>query len=167
MRVNVVSETIQEFNGVRYYRCGHYFQRKGVRLHRVVWEHFNGPVPEGHHIHHKDENRANNQPENLECLPGASHISHHSKGKANWRCIEAGIEAAKVWHKSDEGREWHRQHYHDNCVDKLHERVAKTCPVCGTEFTAKKHGKFCHPNCKAKDFRRRHPGYSGRASGSG
>lgn len=168
MQVTVISETIQEFNGVRFYRCGRYFQHKGLRLHRAVWEHFNGPVPEGHHIHHKDEDRANNQPENLECLPGRDHVGHHGKTGGHWgNGIAAATNAAKAWHKSDAGRDWHRQHYQDNCKDVLHAKQLMQCQECGGQFLGRVIAKFCHPNCKAKDFRKRHPGYSGRASGPG
>lgn len=168
MQVTVISDTIQEFNGVRYYSCGPYFQRKGVRLHRTVWEHFNGPVPEGHHIHHKDENRANNQPGNLECLASSVHVSHHAKTGGYWgNGIVAATEAAKDWHKSDAGREWHRQHYETNCKDALHAKQLMQCQMCGSEFAGLARAKFCGPNCRAKDFRKRNPGYSGRASGPG
>jgi hypothetical protein len=34
--------------------------------HRVVWVHFNGPIPDGLTINHKDGNKANNRPSNLE-----------------------------------------------------------------------------------------------------
>ena len=32
MRVEVLSDTIQVFNGERFYLCGNYFQHKGKRL---------------------------------------------------------------------------------------------------------------------------------------
>jgi hypothetical protein len=58
--------------------------RKGKRIlgyyeHRLVWEMFNGPIPEGHVIHHKDGNKRNNSIENLECLPKGEHHSHHMR----------------------------------------------------------------------------------------
>ena len=45
MEVHVVSATAQRFNGQTYYLCGDYFQRKGRRLHRAVWEYHNGEIP--------------------------------------------------------------------------------------------------------------------------
>lgn len=47
MKTEVISNTVQKFNGVSYYLCGAYFQKKGVRLHRVVWEYHNGAIPNG------------------------------------------------------------------------------------------------------------------------
>lgn len=32
-----------------------YFGRSGHLLHRDVWEHHHGPIPDGHHVHHIDE----------------------------------------------------------------------------------------------------------------
>ena len=65
MEVKVISNTVQKFNGESYYLCGQYFQRKGKRLHRTVWEFHNGTIPKGYHVHHKDGNRSNNAIENL------------------------------------------------------------------------------------------------------
>lgn len=47
-------------------------------MHRYVWEHEIGEIPEGWDIHHIDNNRANNVIENLECLPKAEHTSKYS-----------------------------------------------------------------------------------------
>ncbi len=48
-----------------------------------AYEQTNGPIPEGYHIHHKDENTLNDDPGNLEAKPGSgalvSHAAHHSK----------------------------------------------------------------------------------------
>lgn len=79
MNPTVISETKQVFDGVAYYLCGKYFQRDGVRLHRVVWERHNGrPVPDGFHVHHRDEDRSNNAADNLELLEGAEHLALHA-----------------------------------------------------------------------------------------
>lgn len=44
MEVQKISSTAQRFNGVTYYLCGQYFQHRGKRLHRAVWEyHFCHP----------------------------------------------------------------------------------------------------------------------------
>ena len=37
-------------------------------VHRLVWEAFNGPIPEGLQINHKDENKSNNSLRNLEVV---------------------------------------------------------------------------------------------------
>ena len=43
-------------------------QSKSMSVHRWVWEHFNGPVPEGHLVRFKDGDRWNWRIENLELV---------------------------------------------------------------------------------------------------
>ena len=59
-KVIVISDTIQEFNGVRYYKCGNYFQCEGIRLHREVYTYHKGKIPKGFHVHHKKDTNKNN-----------------------------------------------------------------------------------------------------------
>lgn len=47
---------------------------------RAIWEKENGPIPDKHVIHHKDEDFTNNALENLECIPVSIHISLHHSG---------------------------------------------------------------------------------------
>jgi hypothetical protein len=43
-------------------------RRRIVNVHRLVAEHFLGPLPEGMVVHHKDGNRRNPRLENLEVV---------------------------------------------------------------------------------------------------
>ena len=150
MQVNVISDTIQEFDGLRYYLCGLYFQRDGVRLHRVVWQSFNGrEIPDGWHVHHADHDRSNNQPDNLRLITAAEHMRHHHEGKRTEMPPEAS-EAARAWHGSEKGRDWHKEHYEKH-KHKLHAKASFTCEQCGSEFNAKKTGQnsFCSNKCKS------------------
>lgn len=71
-----------EFNGEKYTIGIHGYYRKtgGNRnlMHRDVWEYYNSPIPKGWDIHHKDENKRNNDIKNLECLPKAEHTRLYS-----------------------------------------------------------------------------------------
>lgn len=52
--------------------------RKGsVYEHRHVWEQAHGAIPPGHHVHHKNHDKADNRLENLELIDGSAHVSHH------------------------------------------------------------------------------------------
>ena len=51
---------------------------KNVLLHRYVWEKFNGKIPNGFQIHHKDENKMNWNVENLELIDVSEHHKFHA-----------------------------------------------------------------------------------------
>ena len=61
---------VQVFNGKEYklYAGERYFSRGTKRLHREVWKLYNGQIPKGYHVHHKDENTWNNDISNLELV---------------------------------------------------------------------------------------------------
>lgn len=162
METKILTDKMQEFNGVHYYLCGNYFQKNGARLHRVVWEYHYGTIPKGYHVHHKDENRANNNIENLELLEAHQHQRHHGsieKNKEIYRQnVKKAIAAAPEWHKSEEGRKWHSEHSKEQW--KKMEYKTYSCSFCGKEFQSKRNfaegtNHFCHPNCKAANLRRR------------
>lgn len=155
--VKIISDTAQEFQGERYYRCGNYFQRKGRRLHVAVWEFLNGPVPHGWHVHHKDENKANNRPDNLEALPKAVHLSHHMREPArrehSRKIVATAIKKAPEWHRSEAGREWHREHFEKTTRAIWHAKVPKKCGFCRTDYeviaSMAETARFCSNKCKA------------------
>ena len=42
-------------NNVEWRLAGGYYKRHiTIYLHRHIWEAHNGPIPDGHHVHHKD-----------------------------------------------------------------------------------------------------------------
>jgi len=53
------------------------------RIHAIVAEVFIGPCPDGHEVHHRDENKRNNHHSNLEYLSKST----HSKMGRNWSPI--------------------------------------------------------------------------------
>lgn len=167
MRPTIISPTIQEFDGVRYYRCGVYFQRKGVKLYHAVWKYHRGPIPAGYHIHHRDNDRSNNTIGNLECITVKEHLGvRHGPefGERGRRAQPKASAAAVAWHRSEEGRRWHAEQ--GNRLQQMKRpRVQTVCQQCGEKFmaaayaVASGYAKFCGPNCKAKDFRLRHSNY--------
>lgn len=158
---------IQHFNG-RVFKLQpkeKYFNSGPLRMHIYVWRHFNGPIPKGFHVHHKDENTWNNRIENLELVKSNKHQSYHSKKRIienpEWfkKFVENGQKGAKKWHGSEEGIEWHKEHAKRMGFGKPKEPIKKKCEQCGNEFedwSQHKGGKFCHPNCKAKALRKRY-----------
>lgn len=71
----------QKFNGKYYYlyRGEKYFSKGNTKLHRVVWEFYNGKIPTGYDVHHLDENRMNNHISNLSLRKASRHRSIHTK----------------------------------------------------------------------------------------
>lgn len=66
-------------NNTGYYLSTTRIGKSRKRLHVYVWEYYNGNIPRGYQIHHKDGNKGNNDIINLDCLSEHEHLSHHSK----------------------------------------------------------------------------------------
>lgn len=54
------------------------YHMKKEPLHRIFYKLFNGDIPKGYQIHHKDYNHYNNDINNLECLSPYKHGCKHS-----------------------------------------------------------------------------------------
>lgn len=159
METAVLSTTVQEFNGERFYLCGRYFQHNGKRLHKTVWEYHHGVAPAGSHVHHKDGNRANNSIENLELLTASEHLSIHAKSHTehNQQHIKDMQELAKEWHGSSAGYKWHSQHAKSAWTKAVKRQY--TCTECGCTFeTRHAYGAFqhtfCSGRCKARYYKK-------------
>ena len=163
------NKTRATFNGRLYYlreSQGYYYSPRKDKsgldmLHRMVYIHYNGEIPKGYCIHHKDGNKGNNDISNLECVKRSEHSHYHGVNApeelAEFRkrnLEENARPAANIWHGSAEGREWHKQHY-EQMKDKLYEEVECVCVVCGKTFTAhqKTGSKCCSKACRAKERR--------------
>ena len=156
------------FNGKEYRRSPkskYYFEyttknedrKKSTQLHRAVWEYYNGKIPKGYQIHHKDHNIDNNNIENLECLSAREHLSKHSK--ENWKKEEYKEKMSKQmqgnserqnkcreWHKSEEGKEWHSEHAKRSIL--LQNPEKRICEYCKKEYIPKiKRQKSCCKTC--------------------
>ena len=162
MEVQIISNTVQKFNGESFYLCGAYFQRKGKRLHRTVWEYYNGEIPTGYHVHHIDGDRSNNDISNLTLMRANDHLSSHmnsdDRRESARQAIKHAIAAAPEWHRSDEGKRWHSNHSKSSWENRPYNTYV--CTYCGKPFTTRNiYGKgqnhFCHNNCKAAYRRQR------------
>lgn len=162
------------FNGETYVRnpkSRYYFkhttrncERKNAKqLHRAVWEYYNGTIPEGYHIHHIDGNIDNNDISNLECVQAWEHLSCHAKKnledseyrRRNKEQLLSQQEKAKEWHRSTEGREWHKQHAQESILKGNIHNVEKQCEYCGKTYLATVQQRFCSASCEGKARRRR------------
>lgn len=67
----------------------------------------------------------------------------------------AAIEAAKAWHASPEGLEWHRQHGHRTYAALPTQDL--TCVGCGEHFTTRTvhhNTRYCSHACQARHHRK-------------
>lgn len=161
---------VQEFDGVAYYKKpeGYYKsdwkKHGGKLLHQVVWEHHhNRRVPKGYCVHHLNGEKGDNRPENLCLLAASKHARQHAVKNLQeipermLHGIIAAQEAAKKWHGSPVGREWHSKHGKEIWRDR--EKKQFTCVVCGKQYwtypQSRKRG-FCSPACQQRMRRKEH-----------
>lgn len=157
------------YNGYKFRRdkkTGYYLSSckindKRKRLHVYVWECERGEIPEGYQVHHKDEDKTNNDISNFVLLTSKSHTEYHLNKYAesnHEKIVENlrnnAVPAAKEWHKSEEGREWHKEHYERMKDCFITDRKFK-CEYCGKEFVSTQvKSKFCSSKCKAAQRRK-------------
>lgn len=145
-------------------KTGYYLSSKPIgsrrkRLHICVWESVNGAIPKGYQVHHIDQDKSNNEPENLVLMTASEHMKLHG---ASWteerkketaaRLIEKAIPEAVKWHKSEAGRAWHSEHSRQQVLNRKYETYY--CTYCGKEFQSRKiqtkqPNSFCSNNCKS------------------
>lgn len=132
-------------------------------LHRQMWFDVNGEIPKGHSVHHKDGNAFNNSIDNFELINNSEHAKLHSRARCKKdpsfmkRISIIGREAAKEWHSSKEGIEWHRQNALKTGFGKF-DYGNINCLFCNKEFTKKSYqNKFCSNNCKSANRRKTNP----------
>ena len=146
------NETVRE-----YFRATPYTGASCMYLHREIWKHHHGSIPNGHVIHHVDGDKTNNDIENLVCIERPIHIAHHTK---EWFAAPENKEwsnnhlakirpMTKKWHASEEGHIWHSNNAKTSlCAvpETLH-----ICKFCGEEYMSVDHGnnKFCSNKCKS------------------
>jgi endogenous inhibitor of DNA gyrase (YacG/DUF329 family) len=121
-------------------------------LHRYVWEKYNGPVPVGHFVHHIDGDPLNNAPDNLQAVTVEQHIREHWSEERSEAARQHASEIrvlASEWHRSPEGREWHRLHGKRAWANR--KPIALICEQCGNGFETTKYtnARFCSNRCKA------------------
>lgn len=153
----------------------------GVRTfaHQLVYDDVIGNRPNDSwqwNVHHKDWDKLNNNPDNLQLVTRAEHASIHRKGKKcpeelkhktrqkmlkrflnkefrekNLNQLNKIRPLAIAWHKSKEGKE--RMKSVDTNAWKNKEKIETTCIVCGNKFMT--HGtKYCSDNCQAIAMRK-------------
>lgn len=132
------------------------YQGQRERLHRYVYRTYIGSIPKSYHVHHKNSDKTNNEPDNLVVLTASEHLGYHGANISEERLrqkrknLEINVRPkASEWHRSEVGREWHKKHGIE--VAKNLQPKKYICQQCGEEFHKKPQGvnKFCSNNCKS------------------
>lgn len=137
-------------------------RRNAKQLHKAVWEFYNGPIPDGYHIHHIDHDVDNNDISNLECIEASEHLSMHGRMNAenpDWRSrnreqLNLARKKASEWHSSDEGIKWHQEHAKESLAHAW-EKESRVCEECGKVFVGTKRSRFCSQLCGQRSRARR------------
>ena len=130
--------------------------KKKKRLHVYKYENEIGEVPKGFHVHHIDGNTLNNEISNLQIIERSAHHKMHMADEKRKEQSRQALKnfaqpAACEWHKSQNGRKWHKE--------LMQSRIAKAkteikCKECEKTFVGNVgvgfDSKFCCVQCKTR-----------------
>lgn len=156
------------YNGYSFRRdknTGYFLSSKKIgkarkRLHVYIYETETGQtVKRGYHVHHKDGDKLNNDISNLEMIDKKAHEQYHvdhlteeRKKQMAETIVKYGVPAAREWHKTDAGHEWHVEH--GKIVAANMPLRKYVCDYCGNVYYTKNiypadSNTFCSNKCKA------------------
>ena len=161
-KVAQIDENHATFNGKIYNKNqdGYYISKRYDAAHIAAFKYCCGDIPDGYEIHHKDENRDNNDVSNFQILTRSEHARLHAVKK-----FSKEIRTCPICGKEFEvDKESKAQCCSESCTHKLpyFKRTGKTvatrtkiCVVCGKPFEVstahndhKKRGRLtCSPEC--------------------
>ena len=110
--------------------------RDGALLHRSVYRAYYGDIPKGCDVHHKDEDKTNWSPDNLEALPRSDHVKRHRP--RGWNASSKEKRQENAW------KQWAETKARD-----------VVCVGCGIVFKSTGvRAKYCHANCRQRHYLR-------------
>ena len=165
----MASNNFVEYDGIRFYKAktgywiGHIGNRPNrcpKRLHIYVWEKENGKIPKGYDIHHKDQNKSNNELGNLELVNRTEHRRSHSttdEAIAKARIsIKKAIEAAAKRTRTEKDIEQSKINWANGLGKLVGQKLTNNCLFCGKEFqysAIQPNSKYCSNACKSASRR--------------
>lgn len=164
-----------QWGGHTWHSYGGYYYERGKhgnvkRLHREKYIAEVGPIPDGYHVHHKDENILNNDISNLETLSPEDHARKHPKTgpflprevlaerfKAKWAVAEWKDLTCAQCGAAFQSRAWHMATPFCSipCQDKWRDNAfageQRTCEQCSAAYWATKSTqKYCGRTCNQR-----------------
>lgn len=162
---------IVKFDGKTYYRPRgkKYFKTYddspgGEYLHRDVWRFHYGAIPEGHAIHHKDNNSTNNRIDNLEALTIREHGKRHADSSPERRAFLDSIrDKGKEWQNTEAAKRHHRE-FGRKCLTKYWKQAeykSYVCDRCGESFLSRcnRIPRFCSETCRERSRKKKKHGH--------
>ena len=153
-KIEVVDENHQECCGFKFYKNNQGRFVCSVVMHRFIWTYFNGKIPDGYEIHHRDFNHDNNDISNLELLTKDEHKKIHGWNTAPSETIICPICGKRFKSIPSSKRKFcSRECY----LETKRKREIRKCLQCGKEFSARidSNQKFCSADCSC-EYRKRH-----------
>ena len=77
--------------------------RVSKTVHRLVWLAWNGPIPDGLVINHKDENKTNNNLDNLELMTRAENLKYGTRTVRGRKSFKTGKSLKNKYEKAKKG----------------------------------------------------------------
>ena len=147
-QVEVIDDNHQRLNGIVFHKDTNGHFTNSFSIHRAVWIYHNGEIPSGYHIHHVDNNKANNAIDNLQCLTKEEHRAIHNNQLPlnNLVCEVCGKEfvSYSVNARFCSKKCMRKSNYKKNFKEHI-------CAYCGKTFRSEKTSrKFCSKSCSAK-----------------
>lgn len=167
--------------GVTIYRLrpsGYLQSGQGTFDHRDRWIAAHGPIPPGHHIHHKNRRKWDNRIENLECLSAEQHRREHEfellqlaainrertpKPVLEHACRVCGVIFRRAGVRSLYCSKHCSSVFHNGILGtqratlRAAARVGRTCPICSKSFDATRQDqRHCSRRCTHTAAMRRH-----------
>ena len=133
------------------------------RLHVYIYEKYNGKIQKGMQVHHVDHNKDNNEINNLRLVSRKEHSKIHfeemteEEKEKKRKNLELNARPKAIeWHKSQEGKKWHIEHY-EQVKEKLYGKHKFKCEMCSKEFeSSQTRSRFCSNACKSRYWRKTH-----------
>lgn len=120
-------------------------------LHRFMYEQEVGPIPDGWHVHHVNENPLDNRPDNLSAISRPEHCREHQLGRPlqTFTCAKCGVEFQS---RSARGAVYCGVKCRNAIRGKAPAIHQHECERCGAAFSnSRPHSRFCGHSCASSD----------------
>ena len=153
-----VNETQKKFAGFKFYKNAGKNFCCTISIHRFIWQYFNGEIPEGYEVHHRDFNHENNDISNLELVTKDEHKRIHtaikSKRKPDKKLMFTCAVCGREYLAPNRGNNTYCSIECKKFAERTRAIKIKNCEVCGKEFSTSEDARFCSRKCIGESLKR-------------